>query len=141
MKIARRPVSGFSLIELMIVLVIVAILLAIAVPSYRKYVVRANRIDAQRTLVDLAGRQERYYYSANAYTSSLSTLGSSSTAAGANFTVSVASASTTAFVVQATAAGTQATSDKQCQTLKLSNTGTQTSTGTTANDPQCWGRR
>jgi len=140
MQALRRRPSGFSLIELMIVLVIVAILLAIAVPSYRRYVIRGNRVDAQRTLVDLAGRQERYYYTNNAYTTSLSNLGSADTAAGTNYTVGVASASTTAFVVQAVPLGKQLAQDKQCSKITLSNTGVQGSTGTTANDPGCWSR-
>lgn len=135
---SRRP-HGFTLIELLITLVIIAILTAIAVPSYRKYVVRTNRTDAQRALVDLAARQERSFYSSNTYAKSVTALGGTSSMAGANYSVSVASASTTAYVMTATATGTQKNSDAQCQTLSLSNTGARTSTGTTANDPACWG--
>ncbi len=139
MSTRPRRSDGFTLIELLVTLVIIAILAAIAVPSYRKYVVRANRTDAQRALVDLAARQERAFYSTNTYAKSLATLASSSSAAGANYTVSVASASSTGFVVTAAAIGTQQKSDTQCQTLSLTNTGARTSTGTTANDPTCWG--
>lgn len=131
---------GFSLIELVIVLLIIAILAAIAIPSYRKYVVRANRTDAQRALLDLAARQERVFYSKNAYASTLPDLGANSSVAGAYYTISPPSATTTAFTITATAVGSQQTSDKQCQTLAITNTGVQKSTGTTANDPACWSK-
>jgi type IV pilus assembly protein PilE len=133
-------VRGFSLIELVIVLLIIAILAAIAIPSYRKYVVRANRVDAQRALMDLAARQERVFYSKNAYASNLSDLGANSSVAGTNYTIAPPSASSTAFSISATAVGTQKTSDKQCQSMSITNTGVQGSTGTTANDPACWSK-
>lgn len=135
-----RRRAGFTLIELAIVLLIVAILMAVAIPSYRRYVVRSKRVDAQRTLVDLAAREEQVFYSKNTYTSALTDLNATAGMAGANYVIDIASASSTAFVARATAAGQQATSDKQCQTLTLSNTGVQGSTGTTANDSACWGR-
>ena len=50
--------KGFTIIELMIVLVIVAILLAIAYPSYIKYVRKANRGDAQQLLMNWSINQE-----------------------------------------------------------------------------------
>jgi len=133
-------VRGFSLIELVIVLLIIAILAAIAIPSYRQYVVRANRIDARRSLMDLAARQERFFYSNNAYSPSLTALGANGSVAGANYTIAPPTASTTAFSITASAVGTQQTSDKQCQTLTITNTGVQASTGATANDPVCWSK-
>ncbi|QDE40425.1 prepilin-type N-terminal cleavage/methylation domain-containing protein [Luteibacter pinisoli] len=132
--------SGFTLIELMVVAAIIAILMAIAIPSYRRYVVRANRTDAQRALMDLSARQERAFYSNSKYVD-LATLGANSSVAGANYTMSVvASSSSSAYTLTAAAIGTQKTSDKQCQTLTVTNTGAQGSTGTTANDPACWSK-
>jgi len=58
---ARRPVQGFTLIELMITVAVIALLATIALPSYRGYVVRANRTDAQQTLLRAAQALERYY--------------------------------------------------------------------------------
>lgn len=142
MSIMRFTVRtrGFSLLELMIVVGIVAILGAIAIPSYRRYVVRANRTDAQRALLDVAARQERVFYSKFKYTD-LTGLGAPSTVGNGNYTLSVvASSSSTAYVATATAAGTQRRDDKACQSLTLTNTGAQGSTGTVANDPSCWAR-
>ena len=56
-KFSKRN-KGFTIIELMIVLVIVAILLAIAYPSYVQYVRKANRGDAQQLLMNWAVNQE-----------------------------------------------------------------------------------
>ena len=50
--------KGFSLIELMIVIVIVAILVALALPSYTRYVRKANRGEAQQILLNWANNQE-----------------------------------------------------------------------------------
>ncbi|MGC1550208.1 MAG: type IV pilin protein [Rhodanobacter sp.] len=99
---------------------------------------RSHRVDATSTLQDLAARQERYYYSNNAYTSALSDLGSNANAAGANYKMGIASASSTNYTMTATALDNQ-TQDTQCTSLSLNRAGQQLSEGTTSNDPQCWG--
>ncbi|HXE76778.1 MAG TPA: type IV pilin protein [Rhodanobacter sp.] len=137
MKTVARYESGFTLLELMIVVVIIAILTAIALPSYRQYVLRGHRTEATRALQDLSSRQENYYFSNNKYTSTLSDLGATSSIAGQYFTVGIASASTTDYVVQATAVGTQL-QDSGCQTFTLHRSGQQESTGS-APVATCWG--
>jgi type IV pilus assembly protein PilE len=139
-----RRQQGFSLIELMIVVVIISILAAVAIPSYRRYVVRSHRVDAQRALTELAARQERYLYSNNAYATSLPAIGGSSAMAGSYYVVTLdpaaASSAGTTFKAIASATGSQRQDDKQCQTLSLDQAGRQESTGSTTNDPACWGR-
>ncbi|RBP70378.1 type IV pilin protein [Marinobacter nauticus] len=56
-----KRINGFTLIELMIVVAIVGIIAAIAYPSYRDSVMRAQRSDAMATLARLSAAQERYY--------------------------------------------------------------------------------
>ena len=55
-----RKQSGFTLIELMIVVVILGLLMAIAVPAYNDYITRAQRSAAQQFLLDVGQRQEQY---------------------------------------------------------------------------------
>ena len=60
-------ITGFTLIELMIVIVVVAVLAAIAMPSYRQYVLRTHRTEAKRTLLNVAVAQEKFYLQNNTY--------------------------------------------------------------------------
>ena len=50
--------KGFTLVELMIVVAIVAILVALALPSYSSYIRKANRGEAQQLLMNWANNQE-----------------------------------------------------------------------------------
>jgi prepilin-type N-terminal cleavage/methylation domain len=137
MKTSIRRIAGFSMVELMIVVVIIAILAAIAIPSYRQYVLRGHRTDATRALQDLASRQESYFFSNNKYTNALTDLGASTSVAGNYFTVAIPSASSTDYTITATAQGTQ-TQDTACTAFSLTRAGVQTSSGTGAADT-CWG--
>ena len=53
--------SGFTLIEVMVAMVMIAILTSIAIPSYRSYVRRAQLSDAFSTLADLRVKMEQFY--------------------------------------------------------------------------------
>lgn len=59
--------AGFTLIEMMIVVVIVAILAAIAIPSYTDFVMRGRLMDAHAKLGDLRGQMERYFLDNRTY--------------------------------------------------------------------------
>ncbi len=71
--------KGFTLIELMIVVVIIGVLVKIAVPAYTAFVTKSNRTDAKTALLDLATREEKYYSLANTYTDQFTLLYSSAT--------------------------------------------------------------
>lgn len=68
MLYVKRSQRGFTLIELMITVAIVAILAAIAFPSYTKYVQRGYRSEGIAMLTDAAARAERFYAQNNMYT-------------------------------------------------------------------------
>ena len=59
--------QGMTLIELVVVMVIVGILAAVAIPSYRSYVIRSQRSDAKDALLALATQQEKHYLQCNNY--------------------------------------------------------------------------
>ncbi len=59
--------KGFTLIELMITIVIVAILASIAIPSYREYVIRGNRTAAQAAMMEIATQQQQFFVANRAY--------------------------------------------------------------------------
>lgn len=60
-KTVIKKQKGFTLIELMITVAIVAILAAIAVPSYQRYVLRSHRVEARNVLQTIAQRMEQNY--------------------------------------------------------------------------------
>ncbi|BEP56613.1 type IV pilin protein [Variovorax sp. V118] len=63
---ARAP-RGFTLIEVMITVAIVAILASIALPSYRQYIVRSKRSAAQAQMMDIANRQQQFLIANRGY--------------------------------------------------------------------------
>lgn len=65
----RHSQGGFTLIELMIVVAVIAILAAIAIPNYNAYLIRSSRADAQAYLMELAQRQQQFLMDARAYAS------------------------------------------------------------------------
>jgi type IV pilus assembly protein PilE len=141
-----RDSGGFTLIELMVVLVIASVLVAIALPSYISSARKSRRTEAKTALLDLAGREERYFDTSSppVYTIVPSQLGYGAAA----FPVTVGSgyylvtlaltniAGVPGYTITATpVAGNDQANDKQCQTFTLTNTGVQTST---PNTTVCW---
>ena len=141
--------SGFTLIELMVVIIIIGILVKIAVPAYTASVQRSYRTDAKTALLDLATREEKYYSVNNQYTATLSNLYPGTTATQLNVQSSGASyytisaptvtAATTTSVAAFTAsavpvAGTSQANDP-CGTFTISSTGATSVSGSATN---CW---
>ncbi len=69
------PVHGFTLIELVIVIVIVGILMAVALPGYQESMRKGRRADAKAGLMDAVNRQERFMLDRSAYTRDMDELG------------------------------------------------------------------
>ena len=75
----RKGSNGFTLTELMIVVVIAAILAAVAMPAYQNYAREAARADAQATLLTLANAQEKQFTAGSTYVNDLALLGRTAT--------------------------------------------------------------
>jgi type IV pilus assembly protein PilE len=129
-------VSGFTLTELMITVVIISILASIAVPSYMSSVRKSRRTEARTALLDLAAREERFMATNSTYSKTASDLGYGSfpeaTASGYyNLDVDINAPSRTAaatFTAKATAAaGKGQDKDTNCYKFQLTQTGVQTS--------------
>ena len=133
MDTARNHQRGFTLIELMIVVVIVAILAAIAFPSYQSQVRKSRRAAAASFLMQVAGRQQQRMLDVRSYASALADLNLSlpSEMTG-HYTVDIVPdvGPPPSFTLTATAVGKQA-ADSGCSELTLTNTGVKSPT-------QCW---
>lgn len=147
-----RRIAGFTLIELMVTVAIVAILAAIAFPSYQAYIVRTNEGVARAFLGELSSRQQAFYNDRRRYAENLADLGygAETVALGrdgqqageggtAIYNVGVEDGSVTnrAYVLEAIPAGIQATRS-QCGTLSLDAQGTRAASGPKGD--ACWQR-
>lgn len=129
--------SGFTLIELMITVAILAIVAAVAIPAYTQYVDRGKRAEARTALLDIAARQERYYSNNRQYADQLSKLGMSGTSENGYYALSVALGGSNNQDFDATATPAGWTDDK-CGDLSIDETGAKTqSLGDRAS---CWGK-
>ena len=124
---------GFTLIELMITVAIVGILSAIALPSYRSYIVKTRRTEVQQQLITAAQNQERYFTTNGRYTAVAGTAGCGAAApADTTFYTFVAAcpATNNTFTITATpvVGGSQASDGTQ----GLDNSGAKSNSVTTS---------
>jgi len=155
-----RALRGFTLVELMVVVVIATILLSIAVPSYMSQVRQSRRTEAKTAVLDLASREERYFSTNGAsYSTTPADLGYAgafpANVAPDNYyqiTVCTAAAAPATpacdpnpnpppgpsyYITARPVAGTSQAADAQCQSFSVDSTGQQFATGTLP-PQQCW---
>lgn len=152
----KRKIFGFTLIELMIVVVIIGILAAIGYPSYQQYVYKSRRSDAKAALLNLQLAQEKYranclQYATGTHTTTYSCSSTVSTtddnshdlvissmnSPDGYYTLSMTATQNT-YALTATYAGVQ-TGDSNCKTLVIDQAGTKTSTNSAdAASTGCW---
>ena len=139
---------GVTLLELMMVGTVLAILAAIAVPSYRQYLLRANRSDAKTALMQMQAAQEKFYLQNNEYTDKI--LVAPPTGLGMTETTShgfyklrvelkkvgdVAAQGFKAFATPVLGAGQS--DDKKCDEFSIDDAGKKEATGSLG-DIACW---
>jgi type IV pilus assembly protein PilE len=129
--------SGFTLIELMIVVVIVSILAAIGYPAYTDQVIRGKRAEGRAALMDAATRMERFYSDSNQYATTMAALNYNATTETGKYNLAIGGlgADNQTFTLTATPTFT----DTECGNLTLNQAGTKGISGT-GNINECWGR-
>lgn len=126
----RRRAPGFTLIEIMIVVVIAGVLAAVAIPSYNDSVRKGKRSSAKAKMTEVAGRLQQYYSEkagAAGYTTDLTKLGYPAgtllSASKAHALTVVAGDSGIASSYKINATVTPGNGDPGCTTLTLNNLG------------------
>jgi len=136
-----RP-RGFTLLELMVTVAVVALLATIGLNSYSSATTKARRAAVQSHLQDLANRQEQQLLDARAYATSNTSPPFPALPADLSgvYTVTVSADNDDtppSFLITATPVGSQATRDTRCGTLTLNQDGTKTRTGSAPLN-ECW---
>lgn len=128
---SRRGAGGFTLIELMVVVAVVAILVAIAVPSYQEQVRKSRRGQAQADLVELAQRAERFHTVNNTYDGFWDTVPpahrvSPRDGGAASYGLSISGVAPNTFVLSAAPIAETAQASDRCGTMTINQAGRKT---------------
>lgn len=126
--------SGFSLVELLITLVIIAVLVGIAYPSYMTHMVKVRRSNGVIALMDLAAQLEQYYNDYHSYSGA--TLKNLNVKNNDFYKLEIADVSDVGFLIKAIPFGAHADKDK-CGALVLDNLGNET-IGGSGEAEDCW---
>jgi type IV pilus assembly protein PilE len=129
----------------MITVAIVAIISAIAYPSYTRYITRTNRTDGKAALLKVASAQEKFYLQNNSYatTAQITTLGLGSSERG-YYAITVAARGgslTVGYTATATVvAGSRQANDIACKTMGVTDTGQRSAENSSSTDTttECW---
>lgn len=145
MNKSLRHNRGVTLLELMVVVAIIGILAAIAVPAYLSYTTRTYRASARACMMEASQFMERWYTTRQTYEGAedVLVLGcESESGMETRYTITANDPAPTqrTFTVVATPIGTQADRDAQCGALTLNEIGTRTAAGVTtpATIERCW---
>jgi type IV pilus assembly protein PilE len=143
---SRRQAAGFTLMEVMVVVLIVGILAAIGLPSYQEAMQKARRTDARESLMEAASRQEQYMLDRNVYTADMKELrfdDDPMISEEGHYSIDRVETETcdidsdTCYALQATPReDSPQSADKRCTSFTLESTGAQDATGTDADN--CW---
>ncbi len=133
-----RSQTGFTLVELMITVAIVAVIASVAMYGYGDYIRKANRTDARATLSETATSLEKCRSIYSVYNSGNCNVAFPVTSDKGYYSITSAfNANGTTFALTATpVAGQPQTKDAKCTTLTLANTGAQGATG--SDTSVCW---
>lgn len=141
--------QGYSLLELMFVVLIITILTTFVYPNYLNHLNKARRNEAKAALFDLASRLEAYYAEHNSYekaslgTGGKTSLGINDRTVNGWYRLKIIKADKESYRLEARPLKAQARSDRQCQTLTLNNLGQQGIAAGPAGQPRgrladCW---
>lgn len=142
----RHNSGGFTLIELMVVIAVVAVLANIAVATYRSYILRANRTEGRMALLSTQVAQEKFFLQNNSYAQDIPTviaappaglginLTGGGVTSGGNYTLSFSAVTPNSYTLQAVATGTQTKDTAACLTFTINDQGQRTPADSTG----CW---
>jgi len=147
--LSSRRIGGFTLVELMVTCVVLAIIVSIAMPSYLAQIRKSRRADARNAILDLAGREERFLSISNSYSQTATDVGYAAFPTTVNngyyqLTVTVPDPNqpgvTPSYIITATYFGPPVT-DTDCAQFTVNQLGQQQALNSAGavNTATCWG--